>query len=258
MPHIVGAGELTVVCAALIGASLGFLWFNCHPAQVFMGDTGSLAIGGLAAAGATLTAIPLAWLARRGGWRSLPALLSAAVGMATPGPVIGLSIIWLLNRPECPWLLWLYDHSIAAPWLALWLRSLPAATLILWQALRSVPQELLDSAAVDGAGPIARLLRVALPLRLRAVAAALLVALAVALGELPASILVAPPGVKLLSIEVFNLLHYGVEHEVAGICLALLGLFAAVAAAVLAMVDYNGNTAAACVMREKGKGEKGE
>jgi phospho-N-acetylmuramoyl-pentapeptide-transferase len=43
----VGAGELTVVCAALIGASLGFLWFNCHPAQVFMGDTGSLAIGGL-------------------------------------------------------------------------------------------------------------------------------------------------------------------------------------------------------------------
>ena len=36
-----------MVCAALIGASLGFLWFNCHPAQVFMGDTGSLAIGGL-------------------------------------------------------------------------------------------------------------------------------------------------------------------------------------------------------------------
>jgi phospho-N-acetylmuramoyl-pentapeptide-transferase len=47
VPHVVGAGELTVVCAALIGASLGFLWFNCHPAQVFMGDTGSLAIGGL-------------------------------------------------------------------------------------------------------------------------------------------------------------------------------------------------------------------
>jgi phospho-N-acetylmuramoyl-pentapeptide-transferase len=47
VPHVPGAGELTVVCAALIGASLGFLWFNCHPAQVFMGDTGSLAIGGL-------------------------------------------------------------------------------------------------------------------------------------------------------------------------------------------------------------------
>jgi phospho-N-acetylmuramoyl-pentapeptide-transferase len=39
--------ELTVVCAALVGAGLGFLWFNCHPARVFMGDTGSLAIGGM-------------------------------------------------------------------------------------------------------------------------------------------------------------------------------------------------------------------
>ena len=46
VPHVPGAGELTVICAALIGAGLGFLWFNCHPAQVFMGDTGSLALGG--------------------------------------------------------------------------------------------------------------------------------------------------------------------------------------------------------------------
>ncbi len=42
-----GASELTVVCAGLVGAGLGFLWFNAHPAQVFMGDTGSLALGGL-------------------------------------------------------------------------------------------------------------------------------------------------------------------------------------------------------------------
>ncbi|NBV21412.1 MAG: phospho-N-acetylmuramoyl-pentapeptide-transferase [Proteobacteria bacterium] len=47
VPHVPGAGELTVFCAAMIGASLGFLWFNCHPAQVFMGDTGSLALGGV-------------------------------------------------------------------------------------------------------------------------------------------------------------------------------------------------------------------
>ena len=46
VPYVPGAGELTVFCAALIGAGLGFLWFNCHPAQVFMGDTGSLALGG--------------------------------------------------------------------------------------------------------------------------------------------------------------------------------------------------------------------
>src|SRR3984885_590502 len=46
IPYVVGAGELTVFCSALLGAGLGFLWFNCHPAQVFMGDTGSLALGG--------------------------------------------------------------------------------------------------------------------------------------------------------------------------------------------------------------------
>jgi phospho-N-acetylmuramoyl-pentapeptide-transferase len=46
-PYIMQGGELVVVLGALIGASLGFLWFNSHPAEVFMGDTGSLLVGGL-------------------------------------------------------------------------------------------------------------------------------------------------------------------------------------------------------------------
>ena len=49
IPFFPGSGELTVLCAAMAGAGLGFLWFNAHPAQVFMGDTGSLAIGGFIA-----------------------------------------------------------------------------------------------------------------------------------------------------------------------------------------------------------------
>jgi phospho-N-acetylmuramoyl-pentapeptide-transferase len=49
VPFYRDTAELTVVCSALVGAGLGFLWFNCHPAKVFMGDTGSLAIGGLIA-----------------------------------------------------------------------------------------------------------------------------------------------------------------------------------------------------------------
>ncbi len=44
--YLPGAGELAIFCGALMGATIGFLWFNAHPAQVFMGDTGSLAIGG--------------------------------------------------------------------------------------------------------------------------------------------------------------------------------------------------------------------
>jgi phospho-N-acetylmuramoyl-pentapeptide-transferase len=44
--HLPYGGELTVFCAAVLGAALGFLWYNCHPADVFMGDTGSLSLGG--------------------------------------------------------------------------------------------------------------------------------------------------------------------------------------------------------------------
>ena len=46
IPFVPGSGELTIFGAAAVGASLGFLWFNCHPAEVFMGDVGSMALGG--------------------------------------------------------------------------------------------------------------------------------------------------------------------------------------------------------------------
>ena len=59
IPYVPGASELTVFCAAMIGAGLGFLWFNCHPAQVFMGDTGSLALGGALGIVAVLIHQPL-------------------------------------------------------------------------------------------------------------------------------------------------------------------------------------------------------
>jgi phospho-N-acetylmuramoyl-pentapeptide-transferase len=45
--YLPGSGELTVFCMAVAGASLGFLWYNCHPARIFMGDTGALALGGV-------------------------------------------------------------------------------------------------------------------------------------------------------------------------------------------------------------------
>jgi phospho-N-acetylmuramoyl-pentapeptide-transferase len=45
IPYIYGAGEVAVFCGAIVGAGIGFLWFNTYPAQVFMGDIGSLALG---------------------------------------------------------------------------------------------------------------------------------------------------------------------------------------------------------------------
>jgi len=53
--NVKGSGELTVFCGALVGASLGFLWYNCNPAEVFMGDVGSMALGGAIGTVAILT-----------------------------------------------------------------------------------------------------------------------------------------------------------------------------------------------------------
>jgi len=55
IPYVVGTGELTVFCGAVVGAGIGFLWYNSYPAQVFMGDVGSLSLGGSLGALAILT-----------------------------------------------------------------------------------------------------------------------------------------------------------------------------------------------------------
>lgn len=55
IPRVVGAGELAVICGAMVGAGLGFLWFNSYPAEVFMGDVGSLSLGGALGIIAVLT-----------------------------------------------------------------------------------------------------------------------------------------------------------------------------------------------------------
>ena len=55
LPHIPQAGELCIFYSAILGGTLGFLWFNCHPAQVFMGDVGSLPLGAAMGYGALVT-----------------------------------------------------------------------------------------------------------------------------------------------------------------------------------------------------------
>ncbi len=193
----------------------------------------SLGLGGLAASAAVLAAVAASWWARGRRWRTAALVVATATCLAVPGPVVGLAIIWMLNRPELPALAWLYNQSILAPWLALTVRTFPVAVLIVWHALASMPREMLDAAAVDGAGAWTQLWRIALPCRAAVIVVAWLVAMALALGELAASVLVTPAGVTTLSIAIFGLLHYGVEDQVAGLCLALAALLAATAAGVL-------------------------
>jgi iron(III) transport system permease protein len=192
----------------------------------------SLVIGSLAATAAVVAAIPLAWVARKSRWLGLLAIAVALVCLVFPGPLLGLAIIGLLNRPGLPWLYKLYDHSILAPWMVLTVRALGPAILVLWHGVRTIPQPLLDSAATDGCGSLGQLARIVLPQRLPALGVAWLIGLSLALGDLTASNLVMPAGVETLSIRIFNLVHYGVEDQVAGICLALTATLCGLAAVV--------------------------
>ena len=199
----------------------------------------TLVIGAVAATAALVVGLALAWSARRGGWRAAPAWLTIAICLALPGPLVGLALIELLDSPAVPWLAWLYDHSILAIAIVQTIRALPLATLVLWYALRTISPELLTSATLDGAGPLARFFRIALPQRGGALAAAWLVALAMASGELAGSILVVPPGVVTLPIQIFGLIHFGVDDQVAGVSLFIFGLFLATAAIVALLARFS-------------------
>ena len=205
----------------------------------------SLLIGGLAATCALIAGAGLAWWARRGGWRAMPAVALCACGLAIPGPLIGLGVIWIMDRSEPSILIWLYDRTILAPVLAIAIRSLPLATLCCWYVLRSVADDALDCAACEGAGPWLRFWLVAWPQRRFGLAAAWLAVFASATGDLACSILVVPPGVTTVPIRVFGLIHAGVDDQVAGLCLLMFVGVAAAVAVVLWLLRRHEAAAAA-------------
>jgi iron(III) transport system permease protein len=190
----------------------------------------SLQLGALSATAAAVLGLLLAWWLRETGRRTLPTLAVLAASLAMPGPLVALCLIALLNRPELPWLVTLYDQTLLAPWLALVIRTLPWTTLLLWFALRSVPQDVLDAAAVDGARPVTRLLWIVLPLRAGAVALAWLVAFVLAAGDMSFTIIVLPPGVETLAVRMLRLIHEAADNEVAAVCLVILAALSGITA----------------------------
>jgi iron(III) transport system permease protein len=193
-------------------------------------------IGNVVGLAAVALAGPLAWVARQRAGRSWLVLLPIAACLALPGPIIGLSVIWLLNRDASPLLIWLYDHTILAPCLATLVRAFPIAMLITWFSLRTVSADVLDAASADGAGGLARMIHIAIPQRKMAIVVAWFAAVVIATGDLSASILVTPPGVSTIPIRVFGLLHAGVDDQVAGLCLAMVGEFVILAAVTITII----------------------
>jgi iron(III) transport system permease protein len=178
----------------------------------------SMVWGSLGATGAVLLAWNLAWRSRQPGyWRWICAA-SIALALATPGPVAGMSLV--LAYREFPII---YDSPLILI-LVFILRTFPYALLVLWPAVRAIPREHLEAAAIERAGAWVTIWHVALPASRGALIAAWCVAFFIAHGELPAANQVAPPGTGLIAIEIWSLLHTGVESHLAGVALVMLAM----------------------------------
>lgn len=189
----------------------------------------SLVTSCAAASGATIAAVLAAWWARHGGWRFVLITLGAAILLSTPGPLVGISVITVLNRPEIPGFTYLYDRTITAPALAQAVRAFPLALFIAWHALARFDRNQQEAAALDGCGAWTILRRIVLPQRWQAVAAGWGLALAVGLGDVSCSLLVIPPGMDTVARRIFGMVHSGVDDQVAAACLLLMGLMSILA-----------------------------
>jgi len=184
----------------------------------------SLTWSALAASATVVLAWALAWVSRSPGvWRGVVAA-SVALTLATPGPVVGMALkLAYIRVPvlDSPLLIVMADA----------VRTLPFALLVLWPGLRTIPPAWLDAAEVDGHGEWGQIGRVAVPATRDALLAAWGVTFVIALGELPATNLVAPPGTMPLTVLIWTLLHSGVESQIAGVALIMLAAIAAAGAA---------------------------
>ena len=221
--HVVDHGQARWTLAGLAStlASTAGELFNgglTRPLRAPM--VSSAILSGLAAGLTVALAWSMAWLAREPGvWRWVVAS-TVAVTLAVPGPVAGMALVvaYLPIRA-------VYDSPILVV-LAYMLRTLPYAVVVLWPAVRSLPVEYLEAASLDGYGSIGQARRVAIPLTLGAIAAAWGVSFAMGLGELPAANIVAPPGIMLVAVRIWELLHRGVESHLAGMGLVMLAVVA--------------------------------
>jgi iron(III) transport system permease protein len=192
----------------------------------------------IAASTATATLLlanVLGWLARWGGWRAIPAGVVTALAIAVPGPLVAIAIIGILNQ-RGSFAIWVYDRTIVGPLLAQMVHASPLALLIVWQAFRSISDETLAAASLDGAGRWTTLAAVAIPQRKAALAAAWLAAFAVSAGDLGYSLLVLPPGMNTIQREIFGLVHSGVEEQVAGVCLVQVLAYLVIAGFLLTLL----------------------
>jgi iron(III) transport system permease protein len=221
--HVVEHGQARWTFAGLVGtlgSTTAELFANGLSRPLRAPMVSSVLLSGTAASLTVALAWSIAWLARKpGGWRWVAAA-TVALTLAVPGPVAGMALVVAYQPFQM-----IYDSPILVV-LAYMLRTLPYAVLVLWPSVRSLPVAYLEAASLEGYGPWGQARRVAIPLTLGAIAASWGVAFALGLGELPAANIVAPPGIMLVAVRIWELLHRGVESHLAGMGLILLAVVA--------------------------------
>jgi iron(III) transport system permease protein len=174
------------------------------------------------------------------GWRRwiVGCLMIAMIG--TPGALVGVLCIYLMNRSEPAILGQLYDQTIAAPVLAQQFRLLPLAWLFVQGILASIDRRSWELAKLEGLSTIQIVRTLVLPQTGTLWLLAWMILALVSVGELSTTILVLPPGVTTLSMRLFEMLHFGMRHQDSGLCLALILLgWLASFTAWKALVDRN-------------------
>jgi iron(III) transport system permease protein len=201
------------------------------PFQTFDGEMlSSLKISVLAATTTLVLGTALAWWGRNGRFRTPALCLIVALLLSLPAPLLSAGVGRALAHFPL-----VYD-SYAAPCTAISLRTLPIAVLILWYALRRVPDEALELARVEGAGGLACLLKVAIPLCWPAMIVAWLVGFLLAIGDVAASQMVQLPGRETLAWRVFDRLHSGADDQVSGVFITLIVIFALAGALIFGLL----------------------
>jgi len=160
--------------------------------------------------------------------------LLVTLPLAVPASLVGIGLISLWNRPAFGGIY----GSAAMPVLAALVRFVPLAALAVLAQSRRIDPLLIDAARVHQTSGRQTWWRVRLPLLVPGLVAAAALAFALTLGELGATLIVAPPGDQTLTMRIYNYMHYGASDAVAGLCLAMAA--AAVLAGLVTLIALGG------------------
>jgi len=181
-------------------------------------------------------ALAVAPMLTRGGATGRRWWALVALPLAVPAPLVGIGLILFWNRPA-------FDAvygGAAMPVLAGAVRFLPLAAVVVAAQLRRIDPLLIDAAQVFQARPASGWLQVRLPMLAPGLIAAAGLVFALTLGELGATLLVAPPGQGTLTIRIYNYLHFGASDAVAGLCLLMMVATVATGGIVVAALVLGG------------------